>query len=227
MSIIPCAVLIGHLFYIQSCVSVNLKLLTDPFPTSVPAGNHKLAFYVCGCISVLYTSSLNLFSDRALCINSLNAHPSQEAGATATPISQMRKLRHQEVKYFAQSHTAAKQRSWDLNASRLDLDSPQCSQEMLGISNSVTNFKLCRTPHSNPGGNPHPSSTLTGHLFVIYSVPSVPQSLLPMVTSTLCPFYKQERPTSSIPFIPTIPHPGICPRQVQQVCKDTWPGMFR
>ena len=207
---------------------MNLKLLTDPFPTSFPAGNHKLALYVCGCISVLYTSSFNLFSDRALCINSLNAHPSQEAGTTATPISQMRKLRHQEVNYFAQSHTVAKQRSWDLNASSLDLDFLQYFQEMLGISNSVTNFKFCRIPHSNPVGNPHPSSTLTGS-FICHLLGAKCSTVLIAnghkhlvsilqtgKTDILNTFYSNYSPSWNLSSY-----------QVQQVCKDTWPGMFR
>ena len=57
---VPCAlqqVLVVYLFYIQSCVSVNPKLLIYPSPhPPFPFSNHKFVFDVCESLSVLEIS---------------------------------------------------------------------------------------------------------------------------------------------------------------------------
>ena len=95
------------------------------------------------------------------------------------------------------------------------------------ISNSVTNFKCCRTPHSNPVGNPHPSCTLTGsficHLLVAKCFTDLTANGHKHLVSIL--------QTGKTDILNTFycncsPSWNLSSYRVQQVCKDTRPGML-
>ena len=96
-----------------------------------------------------------------------------------------------------------------------------------GISNSVTNFKCCRIPHSNPIGNPHPRPALTGSLVCHLLVAKGFTVLIANGHKHLVSILQTGKTdTLNTSYSNCSPSWNLTSYRMQQVCKDTWPGML-